>query len=217
MAHEYSRLENQLVVRKRDAHAWVKVYVNGRWENFDTTPPSFIEIDSRKITVSLVSDLFSFLGFKLSQLRHETGEKLMNQYGFWLIVPLAGILFFRLRKTNRIKRARVLITPGKNKKQRLHGLSLFPVEILLSQKGFPRYPHETYSAWFGRIDPYFDSRDIMDPLQPLLLLHNRHRFSKYGLKKEEKRKFESCLNRLLKRLTRIVPLAQLDGDMKSVI
>ncbi|WP_300460495.1 transglutaminase-like domain-containing protein [Desulfobacula sp.] len=217
MAHEYSRLENQLVVRKRDAHAWVKVYVDGQWKNFDTTPPSFIKIDSQNIAVSRVTDLFSFLGFKLSQLRHETGEKLMNQYGVWLIVPLAGILFFRLRKTNRIKRARMPGTPGENKKQRPGDLSFFPVETLLSQKGFPRYPHETYSAWFGRIDPYFGSRDIMDHLQPVLLLLNRHRFSKHGLNKQEKKKFESCLNRLLKTVIQDLPLAQVDGDIKSVI
>ncbi|MCP4671474.1 MAG: transglutaminase domain-containing protein, partial [Desulfobacula sp.] len=56
IAHEHSRIEDQLIVRQRDAHAWVRVFINGQWINFDTTPPSFLITDSHQIKSSLVKD-----------------------------------------------------------------------------------------------------------------------------------------------------------------
>jgi len=87
IAHEYSRLEGKLIVRQKDSHAWVKVFINGQWKNFDTTPPSFLIEDSEKTKSSLITDLLAFFGFKLSQLRNETGAKLMDKYGLWLTLP----------------------------------------------------------------------------------------------------------------------------------
>ena len=75
VAHEYSRMGAHLVVRQRDAHAWAKAYINGRWRVVDNTPPSFVQADSQIIKLSPAADLVAFLGFKLSQLRHETGAK----------------------------------------------------------------------------------------------------------------------------------------------
>ncbi len=40
-AHEYSKIESKYIIRNRDAHAWVKVYLNNQWIDFDTTPLIF--------------------------------------------------------------------------------------------------------------------------------------------------------------------------------
>ncbi len=201
VVHEYSRLENKLIVRQRDAHAWVKVFINGQWKNFDTTPPSFLQKDSQMITPSLVEDFLSFLGFRLSQLRHETGAKLMDEYGLWLTLPLGVILFFRLRKSNRIKRVRTSNNALEDKNLKNHCDSFYMIEDMLSKKGFSRYPYETYFSWFDRIGRLFDNKGIKDNLQAVLLLHNRFRFSKSGLKKDEKRNLESGVKAILKQLT----------------
>jgi len=200
IAHEYSRLGNHLVVRQRDAHAWVKVYTKGQWENFDTTPPSFLLSDSQKINSSVIMDFPSFLGFKLSQLRHETGAKLMNKYGLWLILPLVLVLFFRLRRSNRIKRIRVKGNTLEDRKEKNDGISFYLIEEILSKKGFPRHPYETYFSWIDRVGHQFDNKGIKDTLQALLLLHNRHRFSESGLKKDEKRKFDSNITKYMKNI-----------------
>jgi transglutaminase-like putative cysteine protease len=199
IAHEYSRLGNHLIVRQRDAHAWVKVFINGQWENFDTTPPSFLQMDSQKLKVSQITDFLSFLGFKLSQLRHETGVKLMNQYGLWLTLPLGLILFFRLRRSTRIKRIRISDNTLKDRKNN-NTISLYLIEEFMSQKGFPRYPYETYFSWLDRIGHHVDNKDIIDSLHPLLLLHNRLYFSQSGLKKDEEIKFGSDIKNMLKKL-----------------
>jgi len=136
IAHEYSRIEKQLIVRQRDAHAWVKVFINGHWQNFDTTPPSFLIEDSNKVKSSLVRDSLSFLGFKLLQLKNETGTKLMKKYGFWLTLPLGMILFFRLRGSNRIKRIKTEVKTRKNKNRKSQEISFFLIEKMLNKQGF---------------------------------------------------------------------------------
>lgn len=200
MAHEYSRLGNLLVIRQRDAHAWARVYVDGQWENFDTTPPSFFEMDRQKIHSSTIGDFFSFISFKLSLLRHETGAKLMKQYGLWLILPLVLILFFRLRRSNRIKRIKLTENPLKDAKKDPFDISFHLIENKLTQQGFPRYPYETYFSWLERIEHNFE-KTINNELKTLVSAHNRYYFSKIGLSKEEKIIFTSNIKKTLKRLT----------------
>ena len=198
IAHEYSYLGNHMVVRQKDAHAWVKVFINGQWENFDTTPPSFLQADRQTIKSSLIKDFLSFLGFKLSQLRHETGAKLMNQYGLWLILPLGLLLLFRLRRSNRIKRIRVPDKRQEDGKHKNPDISFHLIENTLSQKGFVRYPHETYSSWLDRIEHHFGSKDIHHNLRTILQLHNKLCFSRSGLKKDEIRTFNLDIKNILK-------------------
>ncbi|MBC8441273.1 MAG: transglutaminase domain-containing protein, partial [Deltaproteobacteria bacterium] len=201
MVHEYSRLGNQLVVRQRDAHAWAKAFVNGQWKNFDTTPPGFLEMDRQKIESSMIYDFFSFLGFKLSQLRHETGAKLMKQYGLWLILPLGLTLFFRLRRSNKIKMIKLSDKPREDTKQDSHDISFSLIEKALIQQGFPRYPHETYFSWLDRIGHHFANKDLNNSLQALLRLHNQYRFSSFGLGKDEKKAFDLDIKNTVEKLT----------------
>ena len=201
MVHEYSRLGNHLVVRQRDAHAWAKAFVNGQWINFDTTLPGFLEMDSKKIKSSMTSDFFSFLVFKLSQLRHETGAELMNQYGLWLILPLGLILFFRLRRSNKIKRIKLSDKSREDTKQDSHDISFYLIEKALIQQGFPRYPYETYFSWLERIGHHFDNKNIYDNLKNLLRLHNQYRFSSFGLGKDEKKAFDLDIKNTVEKLT----------------
>lgn len=200
IAHEYSPMENQLVVRHRDAHAWVKVYVNGQWRNFDTTPASFLQVDSQEIKPSPVADFVSFLGFKLSQFRHETGIILMDQYGLWLMLPLGVILAFRLRKSNKIKKIKIPGNIQEEKDRERQKTSFYLIEQALSQKGMTRYPHETYGAWLDRIGHHFDSIDTPNHLHTLVQLHNRWRFSQSGLKEKEKTTLDAGVSSMLKKI-----------------
>jgi len=197
IAHEYSRIEDQLIIRQRDAHAWVKVFINGQWENFDTTPPSFLITDSQTIKSSLIEDLLSFVGFKLSQLRHETGTKLMKKYGFWLTLPLGLILFFRLKGANKIKRVRMQTSAKDNQQQKSNEASFYLIEMGLSNKGYPRYEYETYFAWIERIGYHFNSKTTKNTLQTLLRLHNKKRFSSSGLNKNEHKIFHSGIKDMI--------------------
>jgi transglutaminase-like putative cysteine protease len=197
IAHEYSRIEKQLIVRQRDAHAWVKVFINGHWQNFDTTPPSFLIEDSNRVQSSLVRDSLSFLGFKLLQLKNETGAKLMKKYGFWLTLPLGLIIFFRLRNSNKIKRIRMPANTERHRNQKDNDLSFFAIENVLSKKGFPRREYETYFAWLKRIEHHFNNKQIKTALQTLLQLHNKRQFSKSGLSKNEQKILHSDIREMI--------------------
>ena len=197
IAHEYSRIEDKLIIRQKDAHAWVKVFINGQWQNFDTTPPSFLITDSQQIKSSLIKDLLSFVGFKLSQLRHETGAKLMEKYGFWLTLPLGLILFFRLRNSNKIKRIRMPANTERHRNQKNNDLSFFAIENVLSKKGFPRREYETYFAWLKRIEHHFNNKQIKTALQTLLQLHNKRQFSKSGLSRNEQKILHSDIRDMI--------------------
>lgn len=201
ISHEYSTLEGQVVVRMRDAHAWAKVFVNGQWQNFDTTPPSFLTLDREKIQTSLMQDLLSFLGFKLSLLRHETGTRLMERYGLWLILPLGLILFLRLRKSGQIKRIREQSPSGSRKKGKERATGFYRIEELLAQKGHPRDPHETYASWLKRISPYLDNREITAHLSLALEHHNQWRFGRPKPMDRHKRKLDKEVIALWEKLS----------------
>lgn len=173
IAHEYSSFENRLLIRQRDAHAWVRVFVNGRWQDLDTTPGNFLNIDARSYSGAGVSDLFSYLGFALSRLRHEIGKDFLDRYGLLLIVPLLGMLFLRLRKGGRIKKVAQKNERDKNRHQGKRQVSFYLLEAVMAEKGHPRKGHETYLAWLDRIRPVFGKNRQYKQLLSLLAAHNR--------------------------------------------
>nr|NJM03984.1 hypothetical protein [Desulfobacula sp.] len=204
MAHEYSRLEDGLVVRLRDAHAWTKVFVNGQWRNFDTTPPSFLDVDGEMIPTSFLEDLFSFFGFRLSRLRHETGARLMETYGFWLMLPLGLMLLVRLRKSGQIKRTRDAGRPGRKTRPGPKAEGFYRIEEILSEKGRPRHAHETYAAWLKRISPQLENPALTEQLFQVLDQHNRWRFGRPEQSGHIKRNLDENLMALSEKLLALI-------------
>src|SRR5262249_21143994 len=68
----HERSGSGYVVRLRDAHAWCLVWNEKakRWQDFDTTPASWVEEEaSRASPFQKLSDLWAWLEFQLSSLR----------------------------------------------------------------------------------------------------------------------------------------------------
>ncbi|MCP4023130.1 MAG: transglutaminase domain-containing protein [Desulfobacteraceae bacterium] len=202
LAHEFSPLNKMVTVREKDAHAWVKMYVNGRWQNLDTTPPSFVMVDNRQSGTSQVRDLISFLWFKLLQLRYETGTKLMEKYGLWLIIPLGGFLFYRFRTSKRIKRVRARSRKKEQKNEKGKQSKFYLIEKALLQKGFTRDSSETYAAWFKRIEKSLAKLLDYEKLMDLLRLHNKIRFSRHAVSDKESSDMDIKVEGLLKTLVK---------------
>ncbi|MCF6246956.1 MAG: transglutaminase-like domain-containing protein [Desulfobacula sp.] len=198
IVHEYSDLENRLVVRQRDAHAWVKAFIDGKWQDVDTTPSGFFDEDNKKNPSSFFSDLFSYLAFVLSQVRHETGKEFINKYGLWLILPLAIILVLRLRKASRIKRVKPSSDPMTAMKDQQTNDSFYLLETYLKKKGMPRYAYETFSSWLERIEPYWLEHNMSDELKILLRTHNRMRFAKAGVTNQEKETLYAAIEAIIR-------------------
>lgn len=93
--HETSR--HGYVVRERDAHAWCLVWDSKTktWEDFDTTPASWIGIEGKRASaLQWFSDFWSWVGFQISKFRW--GQSNLRQYILWGLVPVLAALLFQI-------------------------------------------------------------------------------------------------------------------------
>jgi len=128
--NEYNALARHYLVRERDAHAWVEVYLDGRWQTFDPTPASQTEAahpDGNQLEFAdqLVDWVRSAWAAFLSRLRRTTlpawpllfglagtlvwlGWRFRNRWGGWFSATVSrdelGELLMRFEKRVRVER-----------------------------------------------------------------------------------------------------------------
>lgn len=191
---EYSRLEDCFVVRDRHAHAWALAWIDGVWREVDATPPDWSRIESEAAGWTLMSDLWSWLRFRISWLRwrEEARRRLV-----WLLIPLGLVLirrFYRDRGGDRrlrkaVETRRVLkIRPGADS-------DFYRIEAYLAQRWFRRGTGEPLSHWLQRLAPR--DPDIQRVL-PLLDIHYRGRFHGEGLSDRERAALAAGVDRWLR-------------------
>lgn len=207
VAHEKSATGPMILVRQQDAHAWVKAWINNQWVQVDTTPPGFIQADRTAMGNTLVRDLVDFIGFQLSRFRHETGPRLLDQYGLWLILPLVLILAYRLRFNKKVRQTRDRKKSRARRIKQAEKQGIAKVEEKLKEMGFQRLDHETWHAWHCRIQNGIMPLNIDLPLSDLIRLENRLRFSRDGLTGRELDAYGDMVNALLEKLTHHRPPA----------
>jgi hypothetical protein len=192
------------IARERDAHAWCLVWNEGKncWEDFDTTPPSWVAIESERTRFGeWFADLRSWAGFQFAKFRWRQAN--WQQYIVWALVPvllvlLYHIIFKRRKKLpdadGRGKHAAQIVWPGMDSE-------FFQLEKKLAARGLPRSPGETASAWLSRALAEPALTNLRTPVAELLRLHYRHRFDPEGLPLAERerlrRETKACLDALL--------------------
>ncbi len=191
--NEFSRLENRYVVRARHAHSWALVYVDGAWQEFDTTPAVWFDADGSTASFwEPVSDLWSWGLFIFSKWRWSEREGGVVKHIFWLLVPLILFLVWRLYFKKRLVRIEkgqprqndaVRSYPGKDSE-------FFVIEKRLSEMGFPRYPSEPLSTWVQRIISA-QATSLTDSLPAMASLHYRYRFDPHGISESERQTLKS--------------------------
>ena len=191
------------VVRERDAHAWCLVW-NGpaqRWEDFDTTPASWVaEEGKRASAMQWFSDFWSWVRYQIAKLRW--GQTNLRQYILWALIPVLALLLYQIifrrgrRRRPQSKTGKSVVAifwPGLDSE-------FYLLERKLAARGVPRQPSEPLSDWLTRAlaDPAL--ADLRQPLQELLRLHYRHRFDPRGLNGKERealtREAKICLDTL---------------------
>ena len=186
--HERSRLEGRFIARARDAHSWAQAWIDGAWRDIDTTPPAWI--DSERQAASFwepVSDLWSWVGFVFSRWRwSERQDRLAGNLG-WLLIPLLGLLGWRLYARKRVMRdVTTASMPAARPNPRGADSEFYLVERRLAALAFGREPAEPMSAWLARIEEARLPALSTAELAPLLALHYRHRFDPQGLTPAER-------------------------------
>jgi hypothetical protein len=183
--HEESG-RNKYVVRQRDAHAWCLVWNPALrdWEDFDTTPGSWMEIEKEQASPwQFLSDGWSWMGFQISKLRW--GQSNVRQYVLWGLVPVLGLLLYQIIFRSKRRRQRqklagsdgALVWPGLDSE-------FYQLEKALAARGVRRETGEPLSIWVTRATT--ELREMERPLQQLVNLHYRYRFDPKGLTQEER-------------------------------
>ena len=177
------------VVRERDAHAWCLVWNEQAktWEDFDTTPASWIaEEGKRASAMQWLSDFWSWVGFQISKFRW--GQTNLREYILWGLIPVLLLLLYQIifRRGRRRQRKKAV---GKNVAADFWpGLDseFYLLEKQLAARGVARPPGELLSLWLARALEEPALADLRGPLRELLQLHYRHRFDPQGLSGPER-------------------------------
>ncbi|WP_286818658.1 transglutaminase TgpA family protein [Desulfobacter sp. UBA2225] len=202
MAFEKSFMGNKIVVRRKHAHAWTEVFVNGRWIFFDTTPPSWTEKEESLFIMTAIPDLFSMIEYGFALLRWgnpETKKKLL-----WLLVPLGILMIRRLLRKDKKKEKSNLHEQDHDPSGPVKHLPDFYIRKLekkLARSGFERKPHETYEQFFMRVkEKTFSPQDIPS-LMTVIRIHKQLRFGPRPISGNDLAILEAETDRLIQKLS----------------
>ncbi|HOB33022.1 MAG TPA: transglutaminase domain-containing protein, partial [Verrucomicrobiota bacterium] len=185
LVHE--RSGDGYVVRLRDAHAWCLVWdqATQTWQNFDTTPASWLAEEQKRGSPFLwLQDAWSWVRLQFAKFRW--GQSNLRPYLLSTLVPALVLLIwqiaFRRRRTTR-HQAPSRVPPD------WPGLDseFYLVEKALARRGVIRRQNEPLAAWLERALAEPALAEMRDRLRRLLRLHYRYRFDPLGLSADERR------------------------------
>ncbi|MGL5134410.1 MAG: transglutaminase-like domain-containing protein, partial [Planktothrix sp.] len=150
---EFSPLENQFIVRGRDSHAWTLVYLDGVWQNFDTTPAGWSAFeDAAAPKWELITDIWSFLGFQLTLFLQSIPSQNLLKYGGLLMIPVLLIVGFQAKKrVHHLKSKKIRSQPILPDPKPGTDSEFYRIENSLNELGFFRHPSESLKSWMKRL------------------------------------------------------------------
>ncbi len=199
LVHEYSDFEKMFIVRQRDAHAWTLVYINGKWQNFDTTPSTWVDYENEKNEKTPIVDFLSACKFTIEKWRSELTKDEIARLTGWVLIPLGLFLIFRLRSRDKIRRVKT--ETKKSKKNNLPvNQGLYLIEEKLGKHGYTRYQWETFAMWFERIK----KSEIVSPdstdINAIITLHYNQRYGNVKITEADKDIIESKTKKVVANL-----------------
>jgi hypothetical protein len=208
LVHE--RDGSHYLVRERDAHSWCLYWdeKNKTWDNFDTTPGSWIDIEEKRASPwQWLSDFFSWIQFEIAEFRWSQGN--IREYIVLALIPVLLYLLYQIIFRHGKKRRQLKL----NKSDEIFswpGLDseFYELEKKLAQRGVPRNSGELLSDWLERALADESLADLRAPLAELLRLHYRHRFDPRGLDANERRQLTREAKTCLEKLSQRQPSAQ---------
>ncbi|QPJ61216.1 MAG: transglutaminase domain-containing protein [Candidatus Nitronauta litoralis] len=176
--HERDPVNNQFIVRQRNAHSWALAWIEGEWVEVDTTPPSWIAFENEQASsLEWVGDLFGRLKMALVDWRWFQ-EKENNGHEPWLLMFTAFIFYLGWKIARRVRFNRKLKTSSQNNtsSQQIKRTPFSRIENYLENKVGPRHPDETYRIWLERVSEEAGNERLQEELERMLNEHYRMRF-----------------------------------------
>jgi hypothetical protein len=178
--------ERAATVRESDAHAWVRVWVGGQWQDFDPTPAADFETETRR------NDWASALVRRWNEWRFQLarwwwlGEKRLMRQAYWLVVPLIAALAWRFRRL----RSALQSGPQGDPARRLDWPGLdsdwYAAEAAMSAHGWARGDRERVTEWRQRLTSAGWSTEDAGKAVHGLALHQQLRFDPRGLPAQQR-------------------------------
>ena len=177
-AHEWSEREQALVVRERHAHAWARLWIDGRWENLDTTPPGWSTEEAAGDGLgTAIADWISYVRVRVTRLFSDfepgTGTVLVS-------LPILAWILLRQLRGSRGKTSAASAVPVQSP-----GIDspFYRVQKHIAGLGHVRAPGESLKDWLARLPA--DLPLDRDAATRALTLHYRYRFDPAGLSEAE--------------------------------
>ncbi|CAD0232260.1 Transglutaminase domain-containing protein [Planktothrix agardhii] len=192
---EFSPLENQFIVRGRDSHAWTLVYLDGVWQNFDTTPAGWSAFeDATASKWEFITDIGSFLWFQLTLFLKSIPTINLLKYSGLFIIPILLIVGFQAKKrVHRFKSKKIPSTPILPVQKLGTDSEFYRIEKSLNNLGFFRYPSESLKSWMKRLKWELPQNMLIDDLSSIVELHYRYRFDPQSINQAEKQKLKEMI------------------------
>ncbi len=190
---------NGYVIRQRDGHAWCIYWDDARqiWQDFDTTPASWVQAEARHSIFQSLSDVWSRLKFEIAKLRW--GHSHIRQYLLWFLAPVLGVLLFQIISRSRRRREehqpsmKEPVWPGLDSE-------FYQLERRIAGFGLSRQKSEPLSQWLERSMRQPGLETAQHLLEDLLRLHYRYRFDPQGLSVVERRQLRSNVQECLSKV-----------------
>ena len=113
---DWGELEKAYVVRRRHAHAWALAYVDGAWEVVDTTPASWLPLESANPPWWINGyDLWHWLSHMYSKWRWRLDPENDFPQVVLIVLPLVAVLVGATRGRSRCRhRSRACCPSGED-------------------------------------------------------------------------------------------------------
>lgn len=191
------RVGDTCVVRDRQAHAWVRVWVDGAWRDFDPTPSGGLEPEAAPLGIwGEAGRVWSDLRFAMARWWW-LGEKRLLRQAYWLAIPLLAGLLWRLRRVREasgLEKAEgrggvARVWPGQDSEW-------FGVELRLAEEGWMRRPGEPVREWWRRLVSAGWPMPLVALTSSAFVLHQRLRFDPRGLDHVERDRLRAAVERI---------------------
>ena len=176
--HEFSRLEQQYLVRGRHAHAWTIAYLSNHWVALDPTPSDWRTEEAARVPLwSKAKDVVAWGQFALVRGFQTFARSPWLRRWWWLGIP---VILFYLRQLNNRQRIQAVrpVNPKITPSPAYPGMDsdFYAIEKRLQEQGWPRNSSETLKQWIDRLEHQFPEAENWPKLHTALVQHYQRRF-----------------------------------------
>ncbi|MCP5424773.1 MAG: transglutaminase domain-containing protein [Gammaproteobacteria bacterium] len=200
---EYSALEGRYIVRGSHGHAWALAYLDGHWQDVDTTPPVWGTSDAEHhSSLIAVYDVLSWLWVKFKEWRLLQSQGHDDRTLLGWLAPLVLLLIWRLRHRRWVRRSRPTPLrvgsasadwPGSDSE-------FYRIIEWYGRRGWERSAGEPLRHWLT--DSLSRDRAHHESLDEMVRLHYRYRFDPRGLESEQRARLSALVQDWFARLDR---------------